>query len=103
MSVRLALVGIALALSAALSSTACAAPPAGDDDVTSHAVAAAGPTRRPSDPEATPATATVLENLGALDLGAPAPFDRRVILGQQEADVSNRTVNGLTKIVPDIQ
>jgi mannan endo-1,4-beta-mannosidase len=48
---------------------------------------------RSSDPNATAATRTVLANLASLD--------RRIIVGQQDADISNRTSYGPV-VVPDL-
>jgi hypothetical protein len=56
---------------------------------------------RSSDPKATAATRTVLANLASFDFTSAAPGDRRIIVGQQDADISNRTSYG-SVVVPDI-
>lgn len=55
-----------------------------------------------SGPARTPETETVLRNLHAFDFGSVDPFDRRVIVGQQDADVSNRASYGV-KVTGDIE
>ena len=89
-------VGLAMALGA----TACAAPSDRDEAGSSEAAATGTTGALPADPSATAATRTVLANLHAFDFGSPDPFDHRILLGQQEADVSNRTTNGLTVVPP---
>src|SRR5687768_8751980 len=81
---------------------ACVAP-AGEDDAAQDESAATVATTAPSDPNATAATRAVYANLRSLDLGASEAFDRRIIVGQQEADVSNRSTNGLLPITPDVE
>jgi mannan endo-1,4-beta-mannosidase len=56
----------------------------------------------PADPNATPETKTVFANLASFDFGSADPFDHRTLIGVQDADVSNRSTNGLTKITSDI-
>lgn len=93
--------GVGLAL--VLAVTACAAP-SDDGEAGSSEAAATGVTGAlPADPSATAATKTVLANLHAFDFGSPDPFDHRVLVGQQEADVSNRSTNGLAVIASDFQ
>src|SRR5688572_5595943 len=89
-----------LVLSSALLA-ACAAPADEDDEGTAEAAqtSAAGP----SDPAATPETRVVMANLHSFDMGGQNPFDRRVVVGQEEADVSNRTTNGLARVASDIE
>lgn len=55
-----------------------------------------------ADPRATVATRTVRANLASMSFESVDPFDHRVLIGQQEADVSNRETNGLSPIDPDI-
>lgn len=83
-----------------MAAAACAAP-AGDESESS-AAASTRASSAPADPGATTATKTVLANLHAFDFGSADPFDHRVLVGQQEADVSNRTTNGLTVIPSDV-
>ncbi|MBX3234256.1 MAG: hypothetical protein KIT84_04165 [Labilithrix sp.] len=59
-------------------------------------------TARPADPGATAATRTVLANLHSFDFASGDPFDRRVMIGQQEPDVSNRA-SYATPVVPDVE
>src|SRR5688572_20218050 len=85
----------------AMAVAACAAVP--EDEVARGEAAATAAEVTPADPNATTATRAVLANLRSLDLGATNDFDRRVIVGQQEADVSNRSTNGLAPITSDIE
>ena len=87
---------------AALALTGCAAP-AEDDASGSADEAATQAAEGPADVGATAATRTVLANLQSFDFGSADPFDRRILLGQQEADVSNRSTNGLTVVPSDMQ
>ncbi len=91
--------GLAAILGVALA--ACAAVP--EDDAASDESAATVASTAPADPNATTATRAVYANLRSLDLGASNAFDRRIIIGQQEADVSNRSTNGLAPIQSDIE
>jgi hypothetical protein len=86
----------------ALLAAACAAP-ADDPEPGATEAAQTSTLESPSDPQATPETRIVMANLQSFAMGSPDPFDRRVVLGQQEADVSNRTTNGLAPITPDIE
>jgi mannan endo-1,4-beta-mannosidase len=88
-----------LALSALVA--ACAVPADESDGVALEAAqtSAAGP----SDPAATPETRVVMANLQSFSMGSTNAFDRRVMIGQQEADVSNRTTNGLAPVASDIE
>lgn len=83
---------------------ACAAP-ADDGDVDGETNEAAQTTTLagPSDPRATNETKVVMANLQSFDMGASNPFDRRVVVGQQEADVSNRTTSGLAPLTSDVE
>jgi len=54
-----------------------------------------------SDPAATARTRTVFANLASFGFTRPDPFDRRVLLGQQDADISNRRTYGPV-VVPDV-
>ncbi len=94
---------LAAGLAVAATATACAAPTGDDDAAGSSEAAATGVTFASADPAATTATKTVLANLHAFDMGSPDPFDRRVMIGQQEADVSNRSTNGLSLVTSDMQ
>jgi mannan endo-1,4-beta-mannosidase len=73
----------------ALLISGCAAPSLSDDETNVEAVERS----RSSDPNATAQTRTVLANL--------ASVDQRVIVGQQDADISNRSSYGPV-VVPDI-
>lgn len=88
-----------------LSVAACAAPAGGgeEDDGAAEAEAAQVSGPPAADPEATPATRIVLANLHALGMGERDPFDRRVILGQQEADTSNLETNGMEPVPSDLR
>jgi hypothetical protein len=89
---------LAAGLALVLGSAACAAP-SDDDEAGSAEAAATGTTGAlPADPRATAATRTVLANLHSFDFGSTDPFDRRILVGQQEADVSNRSANGLSLV-----
>lgn len=89
---------LAAGLALALGSVACAAP-SDDDEAGSTEAAATGTVGAlPADPRATAATKTVLANLHAFDFGSADPFDHRVLVGQQEADVSNRSTSGLSPV-----
>lgn len=73
---------------------ACAAVEADDtSDATSHATGAVA---------RTPETETVLRNLSSFDFGSVDPFDHRVIIGQEDADVSNRASYGI-KVTGDVE
>lgn len=76
--------------------TALVACAAGETDDAAEASAAATSIAH------TPETETVLRNLSSFDFGSVDPFDRRVIIGQQDADVSNRASYG-TKVTGDIE
>ena len=91
-----------VAAALAVGGLGCAAEEATDDDAALE-TAATGRERRdaPADPRATEATRTVLANLHAFDLGGVDPFDRRVLVGQQEFDTSNRRTNGLAVTTSD--
>src|SRR5689334_10911360 len=90
------------ALAGLLSLNACAAPAEGDESGTTEA-AATETMHAPADVAATPATRTVLANLHSFDFGSVDPFDRRILVGQQESDVSNRSTNGLAVVASDIE
>jgi len=90
------------ALVALLAVTACAAPAEADESDSSEAAATQAP-NGPADVAATPATKTVLANLHAFDFGSVDPFDHRILVGQQESDVSNRSTNGLAVVASDIE
>lgn len=89
-----------LALSSALLA-ACAAPEeeAGDETAEAAQTSASGP----SDAQATKETRVVMANLQSFDMGGANAFDRRFVVGQQEADVSNRTTNGLAPVASDVE
>jgi mannan endo-1,4-beta-mannosidase len=72
---------------------ACAAA---SDDETSMGESAATTSPRTAETE------TVLRNLRSFDFGSVDPFDHRVIVGQQDADISNRASYG-TKILGDVE
>ena len=74
---------------------ACGAASDAEDDVEERAAAAGTVVR-------TPETETVLRNLQSFDFGSVDPFDHRVIIGQQDADISNRRSYG-TKIIGDVE
>jgi mannan endo-1,4-beta-mannosidase len=99
-SVRVGLVALAT-LCAMGAASACA--PADADEPSDTDEAAATSLAAASDPAATAATKTVLANLRSFDFGSADRFDRRVIIGQQEADVSNRSTNGLATIPSDME
>lgn len=94
------LVGAAFA--ALLAMPGCAAP-VDDDESDSAQAAATQATDGPADVHATPATKTVLANLRSFDFESANSFDRRIIVGQQESDVSNRSTNGLAVVASDVQ
>jgi mannan endo-1,4-beta-mannosidase len=89
------------ALAALLVLPACAAP--AEDESDSAAAATTRASGGPADVAATPEARTVLANLRSFDLGSDSSFDRRILVGQQESDVSNRSTNGLTVVASDIQ
>lgn len=89
-----------LVLSSALLA-ACAAPADEAEEGAAEAAQTSG--AGPSDPAATPETRVVMANLQSFAMGSENPFDHRVIVGQQEADVSNRTTNGLAAITSDVE
>src|SRR5689334_10999470 len=93
-----------LVLSSALLA-ACAAPADEAEDKTEDETAEAAWNRAagPSDPAATAETRVVMANLQSFSMASSNPFDRRVLVGQQEADVSNRTANGLAPIASDVE
>jgi mannan endo-1,4-beta-mannosidase len=95
------------ALASALAVAACAAPAVSDgqdgqEEAASEAAWTAG-SSAPADPNATAATRTVLANLRSFDMGSSDVFDRRVLIGQQEADVSNRSTSGLVRVPSDLE
>ena len=89
----------------ALTSLAACASPVADDvaDEPAEAAATVASSTPPSDPDATLTTRVVYANLQSLRMDSVDPFDRRVLIGQQEADVSNLDTNGLTPIPSDIE
>ncbi|CAN5883187.1 hypothetical protein BH11MYX4_BH11MYX4_46340 [soil metagenome] len=91
--------GMTLAASAL---TACAAPAEDDESASSQGAATQAPNGA-ADVAATAETKTVLANLHSFDFGSVDPFDHHILLGQQEADVSNRSTNGLAVVPSDIQ
>lgn len=100
-------IAVLIALALASSTTACAVEPAdadADADPNGSSEAAATETTfAAADPAATSATKTVLANLHSFDMGSSNAFDRRILIGQQEADVSNRRTSGLTRLTSDVQ
>jgi mannan endo-1,4-beta-mannosidase len=90
------------ALAGVLAVTGCAAPAEADDADSSNAAATSPPGPAPADVAATAATRTVFANLHSFDFGSSNPFDHRVLVGQQESDVSNRSTNGLAVVASDI-
>jgi mannan endo-1,4-beta-mannosidase len=88
-------------LVAALVATGCASEAAADED-NGQASAIAARRTTPADPKATAITRAVLENLGTFDLESKTAFDRRVLLGQQDPDVSNRNAYGLDVVPSDM-
>ena len=94
---RLALFALA---SAVIGATGCAT--AVDDEGDQQASALAPRKTVAADPKATEATRTVLENLGAFDLRSNVEFDRRVLVGQQDSDVSNRSAYGVDPVPSDV-
>jgi hypothetical protein len=94
---------LCIGLASMLGAVACAAP-SDDTETGSSEAAATGVTGAPpADPSATAATRTVLANLQGFDFGSANPFDHRILVGQQEADVSNRTSSGLAVVDSDFQ
>lgn len=85
---------------AAAAVSACAASAEDPDEESSSAAAT---TARPSDPDATRATRTVLANLHSFDRSSADPFDHRILLGQQEFDVSNRSRSGVVPVASDLE
>jgi mannan endo-1,4-beta-mannosidase len=77
---------------------ACAIP--NDDALDSEAMTAAEAT--PSDAKASLAARTVLANLRSFDFHGSNAFDHRVLIGQQDADISDRASYGVS-VTPDIQ
>ena len=94
---RLALVALA---SAVIGATGCAT--AIDEEDVQQASAIAQAKTTVLDPQATAATRTVLENLGAFDFRSNVEFDRRVLIGQQDSDVSNRSAYGVDPVPSDV-
>lgn len=95
------LYGLGLACFATLMA-ACAAPSEGDETDATEAAATAT-THFAADPRATPETETVLANLRSFDFQSSDPFDHRVLIGQQEANVSNRSTYGTSPVTSDIE
>ena len=79
----------------AMTSTLVACAAASDSDADEASSAATATAR-------TPETETVLRNLQSFDFGSVDAFDHRVIIGQQDADISNRASYG-TKITGDVE
>jgi len=77
----------------------CAAEVDAEDAASEEAATTAGP----SDPRATTATRVVHQNLRAFDFQSGDPFDHRVLLGQQEPDVSNRASYGGGPVRSDVE
>lgn len=78
----------------------CAPEAEPDEDASSEdAVSTVGP----ADPNATATTRVVLANLRSFDFRSPDAFDHRVLLGQQEPDVSSRASYGAGPIRSDVE
>lgn len=94
-----------LVVAAVMAGTAACAAPLDPEEPTDDERAEAAQTSgvAPSDPQATAATRTVYANLHSFDMGSVDPFDHRVLLGQQEADTSNRRDNGIVPVPSDLQ
>lgn len=90
-----------LALGALLGSGCLAEAATAEPDDAADEAAVAGV--RAADPSASIATRSVLANLLSFDLQSANAWDRRVLFGQQEADVSNRSTNGLVTLPGDIE
>lgn len=93
-----------LAVAGLVALAGCAASAdAGEEEAPSTEEAVTRRAAAPSDPEATAATRVVFQNLAALRMDSADPFDRRVLVGQQEADVSNLTTSGLEPVASDVE
>lgn len=78
---------------------ACASP---SSDAASGASAATAASVQPSDPNATAAARTVLGNLHSFDFASGDSFDRRIMIGQQDTDISDRASYGTEISTPDV-
>lgn len=92
----------AMAIATATTMTAACSTNDREDEAVVDTEAAVTSDWAPSDPTATPETKTVFHNLASFNFGSVDPFDHRTLIGAQDADVSNRSTNGLTKVSSDI-
>jgi hypothetical protein len=90
---------LAAVITAALGVAACSAAPVEADADEAAATGSGGP----ADPKASAPTRTVLANLRAFDFASADPFDHRIVLGQQDADTSNRAAIDMQSFASDVQ
>jgi mannan endo-1,4-beta-mannosidase len=95
------LAGAVLGALVATAALGCAATDESLDQDRSDEAAAS--TVQAADPNASVQARVVLANLRSFDLASQNGFDRRILLGQQEFDVSNRARNGLDPLPSEVQ